>query len=81
MGDIVVYTVDLHVKNLRILHHVFDDRGIEVLFNKYYSKRVHQKMLENGLGEEKGYHDTMYYTIPACCMKPIVREARKGQAI
>ena len=75
MGDIVVYTVDLHVKNLGILHHVFDGRGIEVLFNKYYSKQVHQKMLENGLGEEKDYHDTTHYTIPGC-MKPIVREAR-----
>ena len=75
MGDIVVYTVDLHVENLGILHHVFDGRGIEVLFNKYYSKQVHQKMLENGLGEEKGYDNTTHYTIPAC-MKPILMEAR-----
>ena len=48
MGDIVVYTVELHVKNVGILHHVFDGRGIEILFNKYHSKQVHQKMLENG---------------------------------
>ena len=76
MGDIVVYEAGLHVKSLGILHHVFGGRGIEVLYNKYYSKQVHQKMLENGLGEEKGYHCDQYYTIPAC-MESLLKVARK----
>ena len=74
-GDIVTYTVDLHVKNLGILHHVFDGRGIEVLYNKYYSKQVHQKMLENGLGQEAGYDHHCYYEIPGC-IEPLLKKAR-----
>ena len=75
MGDIVVYSVDLHVKHLGILHQCFQGRAIEVLYNKYYSKQVHQKMLENGFGQEEGFHENCYYTIPVC-IQPLLDEAR-----
>jgi hypothetical protein len=66
-GDVVQRRVKSHIKRLGLDHPDLNYRMVQILFNKYYSKQMNFKVLENGYEEEKGYSGSeAYYKIPGC---------------
>ena len=65
-GDIVTRNVKWHINDLGLNHPDLNFRMVRILYNKYYSKMMNFKVLENGYKQETAYHTDAYYSIPGC---------------
>ena len=66
LGDLVNNSVEFYIYKEGLLDTCLDRRSLVLKYTQTYSEQVAQKMLENGIGYDKGFSLYKFYELPDC---------------